>query len=302
MEIRQLKNFVAIAEEGNFTRAAARVNIVQSALSTSIRQLEEELGSRLFARTTRKVTLTIAGEVFLDKARAALDAISSGRDAVADTIGLRRGRLAIGTAQSLPAFVELPAILAQFHALYPNIEVRMLQGSTQSLIDMVRNKQIDMAILPITEEPEELATTLVVCEDMMLACPRNHPFANREMVSIAELAGETFVEFESAFGTRKLVDAAFNEAGLERRISFEVSDLITQLELVIHGLGVALVPQIVIETRGMELVGVPLDVEICWELVVVHGTNTRNDATNNDADISPATDAFLKLLKEKQDY
>ena len=114
MELRQLQHFVAVAEEMHFTRAARRVNIVQSALSTSIRALEEELATKLFMRNTRQVQLTTAGRVFLDKARLALEAVREARDAVAAVQGLTRGRLAIGTVQSLPAFVDLPALLASF--------------------------------------------------------------------------------------------------------------------------------------------------------------------------------------------
>ncbi|MFJ9993535.1 LysR family transcriptional regulator [Pseudomonas putida] len=295
MEIRQLRHFIALAEESNFTRAAARVHIVQSALSTSIRSLEDELGAALFTRTTRQVSLTAAGEVFLDKARAVLDAVRESEDAVADTLGLRRGRLSIGTVHSLSAFIDLPALLADFHQRYPDIEVQLLQGSTQHLIDKVRSRQLDLAILPITEPPPELKTTLIVCEDMVFTCHPEHPLARHERLGLADITGQTFVDFEPAFGIRKLVDSAFAAQGLERRIAFEVSDLLTQLELVGHGLGVALVPETVARAHDSGLATVRLDAEICWELVVAYSPQGGEDELPD-----PAPAAFLDLLKARE--
>ncbi|PLZ03520.1 LysR family transcriptional regulator [Burkholderia sp. WAC0059] len=292
MEVRQLRHFVAVAEEGSFTRAAARVNIVQSALSTSIRQLEAELDARLFVRTTRQVTLTAAGEAFLEKARVALDVIRQGREAVTETTGLKRGKLGIGTVQSLPAFLDLPALLAAFHARYPDIEVRLLQGSAPHLVEKVRSRELDLAILPITDPPAELSTTTITCENLVLICPPGHRLAGRKQVRLADIAGERFVDFEPAFGTRKLVDQAFSAIGLERRVAFEVSDLLTLLELVVRGLGIAFAPQTIAQARRRELALVPIgDAEICWELVVAH---TPQDAQDGLLDAAPR--AFLELL------
>src|SRR5512141_773349 len=133
MELRQLQNFIAVAEEQHFTRAARRMNVVQSALSTSIRLLEEELGADLFVRSTRQVRLTEAGRVLLEKARVALDAVRDAREAVAAVQGLKLGTVNIGTVQSLPAFLDLPSLLSEFHGQYPGIEVRLTQGGSTDL-------------------------------------------------------------------------------------------------------------------------------------------------------------------------
>ena len=138
MELRHLKHFIVVAEELNFTRAAERVHIVQSALSTSIRTLEEELKARLFVRTTKQVQLSPAGRAFLEKAREVMRVIDSGRDAVADIEGLRRGSLSIGTVHSLPAFLDLPSLISRYHAVRPGIEVRLRQGDAMGLIEQLR--------------------------------------------------------------------------------------------------------------------------------------------------------------------
>jgi DNA-binding transcriptional LysR family regulator len=293
MELRQLRQFVAVAEEKSFTRAARRCHVVQSALSSSIRLLEEELAAPLFVRTTRNVELTAAGTAFLETARSALGMLEQGATEVADVSALRRGRLAIGTVQSLPSFVDLPAALARFHRRHPGVEVRLCQGAAGELKRKVAERQLDLAILPVGESGEGLASHIIACEDLVLACAPAHRLAAAKSVTLEQLAGEEFVDFEQGRGTRMLVDRGFAEAGLRRRLAFEVSDLETLLDLVSHGLGVALLPRDVVLGRRGKLACVNLrGVELCWELVVTHKAAGRAGAAALDA--APA--AFLELL------
>lgn len=300
MELRQLQHFVAVAEEAHFTRAARRVNIVQSALSNSVRALEEELGAQLFVRTTRQVRLTAAGRVFLDKARHVLAAAREARDAVAAVAGLERGSLSIGTVQSLPAFLDLPALLSRFHAGFPGIEVRLCQGGTDQLLEKVRAGALDLAVLPLCHPPADIATRLIACEALVLVCPRGHRLTRRPEVTLADLADEPFVDFEPGWGTRGVVDCGFAEAGVERRLAFEVSDLDTLLALVERGLGVALVPEAIARARASALAVVELaEPELCWELVVAHmGTAHGSARPERDrrAVLDGAPRAFLELL------
>jgi len=295
MELRQLLHFVAVAEEESFTRAAQCSNIVQSALSTSIRQLEEELGAKLFVRSTRKVRLTAAGRAFLEKANVALEALRQGKELIADIRSLRRGKLSLGTVQSLPSFIDLPALLEDFHDQHPDIEVRLCQGSAAHLIEKIRSRQIELVILPVEEAHPDLSSQIICCDGLVLACAMEHYLATAEAVSLKELSGEPFIDFEPTYGTRELVDRAFADAGLERRVTFEVSDLNTLLELVTRGLGVALIPQAVALARKDSIAHVALaDVEICWELAAAY----NGDISARDVlDAAPA--AFLKLLVEQ---
>ncbi len=293
MELRQLQHFVAVAEEQHFTRAAQRIHIVQSALSSSIRALEEELDARLFVRTTRQVRLTAAGKAFLDKARTALDTVREAREAVAAVSSLERGTLSIGTVQSLPAFLDLPALLALFHSQHPAIEVRLCQGGSSLLVEKLRAGQLDLAILPLFDPPADIATTLIACDALVLVCSPDHVLAGRTNLPLAAAADEPFVDFEPAWGTRRLIDRGFDEAGVERRTAFEVSDLNTLLDLVAHGLGVALVPEAIAKARRPSLGIVQLaEPEICWELVVAHAVQRKNQTDVLD----DAPKAFLELL------
>ncbi|VFR32641.1 putative LysR-family transcriptional regulator [plant metagenome] len=294
MELRQLRQFVAVAEEGNFTRAAERCHIVQSALSTSIRLLEEELGAKLFVRTTRQVSLTAAGAVFLESARRALEIVEQAGERVADVTELRKGRLSIGTVQSLPPFLDLPVLLSRFNKAHPGVEVRLVQGGAPELNEKVASRQLDLAILPIEEVNDKLPSHIVACDDMVLACSRGHALGSNKSVSLKRLATEAFVDFEKGKGTRRLVDRGFAEAGLQRNVKFEVSDLDTLLDLVIQGLGVALLPRDVVVRRSDTLACVSIKgKELCWELVVTHApSGVRGEAHSLD----PAPAAFLDML------
>jgi DNA-binding transcriptional LysR family regulator len=246
VELRQLEHFVTAAEERHFTRAAQRLHIVQSGLSASIRALERELGTPLFVRSTRRVELTQAGLALLPEARRTLAAATTAADAVAAVQGLVRGTLAVGTMQILPPAVDLVAILGRFHAQHPGVELRLRQAGTGTLLGEVAAGALDLALVaPVGRPPAGLVVRGLASEPLLVACAPEHPLARREEVELAELAGEPFVDFQPDWGLRMLVDRQLAAAGLDRHTALEVNDVPTLLELVAHGLGVALVPEVV---------------------------------------------------------
>lgn len=292
MELRHLQHFLAVAEEQNFTRAAQRVHIVQSALSTSIRALEDELRSKLFVRGARQVRLTPAGRAFLATAREALRVIDAGRETIADIEGLRSGSLSLGTVHSLPAFLDLPSLIARFHALNPGIEVRLRQGDAAGLLEQLQNGRLDLAFLPLLDPPDDIATAVIACEDMVVATTPSHPLAGRQGVPLRELLDYPFVDFEIGWGTRPLIDRAFAQAGIQRRTAFDVTDIETLIDLIGQGLGIGLLPRPIAEARGPSIAVAGLvEPEICWELVVAH---LRCDGADP---VNAAARAFLNLLK-----
>ena len=251
MELRQLEHFVAAAEERHFTRAAQRLHIVQSGLSASIRALERELGAPLFVRSTRRVELTQAGLALLPEARRTLAAATAAADAVAAVQGLVRGTLAVGTMQILPPAVDLVAILGRFHAQHPGVELRLRQAGTGTLLGEVAAGALDLALVaPVGRPPAGLVVRGLASDPLLVACAPEHPLAGREEVELAELAAEPFVDFQPDWGLRMLVDRQLAAAGLDRHTALEVNDVPTLLELVAHGLGVALVPEVVTRHRA----------------------------------------------------
>lgn len=295
MELRHLQHFLAVAEEQSFTRAAQRVHIVQSALSTSIRALEEELKAKLFVRGARQVRLTPAGRAFLSTARETLRVLDAGRETIADIEGLRAGSLSLGTVHSLPAFLDLPSLIARFHALNPGIEVRLRQGDSASLLEQLQNGRLDLAFLPLLDPPDDIATAVIACEDMVVATTPDHPIATREGVPLRELLIYPFVDFEIGWGTRPLIDRAFAQAGIQRRTAFDVTDIETLIDLIGQGLGIGLLPRPIAEMRAPRIaVAGLIEPEICWELVVAHLRCDGADPVNG------AARAFLNLLEVHQ--
>jgi DNA-binding transcriptional LysR family regulator len=246
VELRQLEHFVAAAEERHFTRAAQRLHIVQSGLSASIRALERELDAALFVRSTRRVELTQAGLALLPEARRTLAAASAAGDAVAAVQGLLRGTLAVGTMQILPPAVDLVAVLGRFQAEHPGVELRLRQAGTGTLLQEVAADALDLALVaPAGRPPKGLVVRPLASDPLLVACAPGHPLAAHDQLDLADLAGEPFVDFQPDWGLRMLVDQQLAEAGLDRHTALEVNDVPTLLELVAHGFGVALVPQVV---------------------------------------------------------
>ncbi|MDQ1656143.1 MAG: hypothetical protein QOD39_4463 [Mycobacterium sp.] len=267
MELRQLEYFVAVAEERHFTRAAGRMHVAQSGLSSSIRSLERELGAALFVRNTRSVELTDEGHALLSEARHTLAGVAAAKDAVAAVKGLLRGSLAVGTLQCL-GVVDLPAILARFHGAHPGVEIRLRQGGSTDLIERVRTGDLDLAFVtaPLDGSPG-VTLTPVAEEPMMLACGPTHPLRDCDAVDLRALREETFVDFYPGWVTRDVVDHAMAAARVERRVAFEVNDVHWLLDLVGYGLGVAVVPQVFSHKKTAARF-VPLTASPTWQVAV----------------------------------
>jgi DNA-binding transcriptional LysR family regulator len=271
VELRQIEYFLAVAEERHFTRAAARMRVAQSGLSASIRALERELGASLFVRNTRSVELTDEGRALLIEARHTLANVAAAKDAVAAVQGLLRGTLAVGTMQCLIA-VDLPAVLARFHASHPGVEIRLRQGGSTDLIERVRTGDLDLAFVsaPLDSAPG-VTLTPVVAEPMVLACGPAHPLHDRESVELHEIRNETFVDFYPGWVTRDVVDQAMAATRLDRRVAFEVNDVHWLLDLVGYGLGVAVVPQVFTHKKTAARF-VPITAAPTWQIVVATAT------------------------------
>ncbi len=243
VELRHLEHFLAVAEEQSFTRAAARIHLVQSALSVSVRSLERELGSRLFDRTTHSVRLTDAGAALVVEARRTLAAAEAARDAVAAVRGGVRGTVRVGIMHSL-ALIDLAALLTRFHREHP--EVRLVpspaEGGSADLARDVYDGKLDLAFASLPAgHPKGLNLRTLAAEEMLLACPPDHPLTGRRRIALTELDGETFVDNPPGWGTRVSVDRLFADAGLQREVAVEVGDIPTVSELVRAGFGFAFV-------------------------------------------------------------
>jgi DNA-binding transcriptional LysR family regulator len=242
MELRQLSFFIAVAEERHFTRAAQRMNIAQSGLSTAIRTLERDLGAELFIRNTRSVELTDAGRALLAEARHTIGAAQAAREAVAAVKGVVNGSLAIGTLQCLGA-LDVSALLTRFHRAHPGVEIRLRQAGSTELLDQVRGGDLDAAFVSMPPtEPTGVELRPLSAEPLLLACAADHPLAAESQVRLSDLKEETFVDFHPGWITRDLTDRILAAEGIDRRVALEANDVPFLLDLVSDRLGVALVP------------------------------------------------------------
>jgi len=226
MELRHLATFVAVAEEGSFTRASSRLHVVQSAVSAGVRTLERELGAALFDRTTHRVELTDAGVALLPEARATLVAARAAREAVDAVRGGLRGTVTLGIMQTGAAgAIDIAALLAAFRADHPDVELRARQGHSADMAAQVRDGGLDFAFLALPRRRAGgLHLTPLGQEPMLLAVHERHPLARRTDVELTALGDEVFADGPETWGTRMTVDRAFAAAGAERHVTVEVND------------------------------------------------------------------------------
>src|ERR1700754_2240817 len=271
MELRHLEYFVAVAEERNFTRAAARLHVVQSGVSAVIKSLERELGAELLERNSKRVALTNAGEALLPRARAALDAVRDARDAVDEVSGGLRGTIRIGTLTSI-TLVNIPAVMGEFHRLHPGVVLQLTVSPRGSigLIDAVRDGALDLAFASVPGRPPAgIHVRQLFSEKMGLAVPLGHRLADVEEVTLADLDGEWFIDFPHGYGNRTVVDQALAAAGVQRHVAIEVTDVGEAADFVREGLGLTLLPEFVIRNRSGVVLKTVIDADLEWPLGVV---------------------------------
>ncbi len=288
MELRHLEYFVAVAEEGHFTRAAERLHLAQSGLSASIRALERELGAPLFVRSTRRVGLTAAGRALLAEARRTLASVAAARNAVAAVQGLLRGSLAIGSEQCL-CVIDLPLVLARFRSVHPGVDIRLRQAGSSDLVEQVRAGRLDLAFVALPRRaPAGVVLTPLTSEPMMLVCHPGHRLASCDAVDWPLLEGEVFIDFHADWGARQVTDRAFDAAGMDRQVAVEVNDVHSLLDFVAQDLGVALVPRPIAFKKNKNVRAVPLRATPpAWVVSI---------AVPADGSANPATQALLDIV------
>src|SRR5204863_108003 len=249
MELHQLRYFVAVAEERHFTKAARGLRVAQPSVSRAIRVLEEELGTPLFHRMTGNVALTPAGETLLPWARRVLADIDGATGEVRELADLRRGRLAVGATPSL-TITLLPPALAKFHSAFPGIELVLHEAGSRDLVAELEQGALDVALVIMPVRHETLETAPLLREELVVAVPHDHALASRKTVSIADLKGVPLVMFREGYDLRATTVAACRRAGFEPVFALEGGEMDGVLRFAAAGLGVAVVPSLVIDPAG----------------------------------------------------
>lgn len=258
VDLQQLRYVVAVADERSFTRAAERCFVVQSALSHQIKALEREIGMQLFARTSRRVEITSAGEAFVAAARQSIEAADRAVTEAAAAGGQVRGTLTIGLIPTVTA-IDVPALLGAFNAKHPQVRIALRQGGSAEFTHAIRAGTVDVAFLGLKDgdEPPGVAYRELSREALVAVLPASHALAARTRVSLSALADEPFVDFPASSSGRAQTDAAFAVAGLERDVAFEAMSPELMLDLIRHRLAIALLPAAVVpEDRSLAVVRV----------------------------------------------
>ena len=286
-----LQAFLSIAERGSFQRAAAHLNLSQTAISHRMRKLEDELGLKLFARTTREVTLTRAGIDFLPKAQKAIAELEQSFDELKQQGAKRRERLDIAC---LPVFAihHLPPILSRFNKTYSDVDVRIFETSSAAIAALVESGEVEFGLSVIQTNRWDLDVEVIGDVPLVVACPKGHAFAGKRAVSWKDLRDTPLIRVGTKTAIRSIIDDAVGAAHLTPNWQYEVQHVETAVHLVEAGLGLAVVLSVDVALhRGRETVAVPLrspKVEVTYGLV-----------TRRGMPLSPAAAAVRDLLVEE---
>jgi DNA-binding transcriptional LysR family regulator len=248
MDLKRLEVFVKVVDHKSFSRAAEEVLLSQPTISGHIKYLEERLAVRLLDRLGREVTPTRAGRILYDHACRLLAQRDQAMMALDEFVGQMRGELVCG-GSTIPGQYLLPALLGRFRERYPEVMVRLIIGDTDLVVDGVAKGELETGVVGAPVEDDRLASEALCQDELVLVVPPDHPWAGREAIEPTELAGQPFLQREVGSGTRRGVERALRQAGVE------VADLKVVAQLgsteairqgVKAGLGLALVSKLAV--------------------------------------------------------
>lgn len=291
LTLRQLHAFAAVAGTGSFTAAARQLNLTQSAMSVLVRELEAELGVRLFDRHTRGVLLSEAGREFQPRVRRLLSDLGDAVSSVAELGGRRKGVVRLAAPQ-LIASVVLPGVIAAYRDKFPGVEVRLIDTLPEHLLNGVLSGTADLAFGHEVAHDEGIAGTVFLEDPFWLVCRPDHPLANRQKVRWAEVAAHPFIGPTRDFRERLLPEL---DAKTRERMAVagphEVSYLTTALGLVLAGMGVTAGPSYaakIVRAYGLRMI--ELGSPVFRRKVSVYRAARR--------EMTPAAQAFIETLNE----
>lgn len=280
----------AVSKEKSFSRAAEVLHRTQPAVSQAIRRLEEEIGEKLFDRSSKDGTLTFAGEILLDYARQMLNLRQTAHNAIREMRDLHQGKVTI-SANEHTVFYLLP-VIQEFRRLYPAVKVEVQRGVSSRIPKEITAREVELGIVSFKPNDSAIKSLSVFTDELTLIVAPNHPLADRTVVSVKELGMESFIAHNAPSPYRRKVIETFEKYQTKLNISVELPSLEAIKKLVEKGAGVALVPKL---TAQSEISGGRLK---CLSVKEMKLERKLNIIYRQNSDLSHAAKAFLKLAKE----
>lgn len=278
MDLRQLRYFVTVADERNFTRAAERLHIAQPPLSRQIQQLEATLGTSLFDREARPLRLTSMGRLFYEQASQVLFRVDEMRSMMARAIASDKRRFIIGFVAST-IYARLPGLIRQFRLHAPEVELRLVEIGSIEQISALKDGKIDVGFGRIRFEDPAVRRTVLRDERLVAVVPTTHPLASLARVSLSQLATDPLILYPRAprpsYADQVL--SIFHDYGLQPRVSHEVRELQIAVGLVAAEEGISLVPESVRQGRSEDVRYLDLQEKPTSPIIMSHRISDRSD-------------------------
>lgn len=290
MDINQLEVLVAVANEKSFSRAAEILNRTQPAVSQAVRRLENEIGEKLFDRSSKDGTLTSAGEVLLEYARQMLNLRETAQTAIRDLRDLHQGKVVL-SANEHTVFFLLP-IIKEFRHLHPQIKVEVKRGVASRIPMEVMNREVELGVISFKPPDNSVKSLPVISDELTLIVSPRHKLANKTIVSIKELGIESFIAHNAISPYREQVIEAFEKHQTTLNISIELPSLEAIKRLVKMDAGIALVPKITAQAEldNGTLIGLSVrELKLERRLHMIYKRNSV---------LSHAAKVFLQVAKE----
>lgn len=289
MDVHALRYFVEVARHQNFTRASEALHVTQPAVSKMVRALEEELGAALLLRERRRVRLTDAGRMVLERAQGVLDAMTGIEQEVGELAALRRGRLRIG----MPPIVGVaffPPLLAEYHVAHPGIVLELREEGSHHIEALVLDRELDVGAVVLPTDEKAFGTLPFVHDELQAVLHPSHPLSRRRTLALRELRATPFVLYRPEFALHGHIIEACRRAGFKPQVASESSHWDFIVALVAANLGVALLPQTICrQLDPAQVRAVPLtDPVIPWDVALIW---------HRDRQLPPATRAWIELCR-----
>ncbi|PLX80381.1 MAG: LysR family transcriptional regulator [Desulfuromonas sp.] len=288
MDLRQIRVFVEVARQGNFTRAAERLHVAQPAVSISIRKLEDELGLTLLNRQEKQVTLTTEGETLLRHAERILEDCNAATAEMTELRGLESGEVRIGIPPMMSSYF-FPRIIRQFRDRYPNLSLSVNGEGAANIQRLISKGEIDMGVIAGHRVPPELEYQHFLREEIVACVPHDHPLAGRQQIGMTEFLREPQIVFRKGYYMRELMDTLMGEEDGHPRIVFETNLFSLVRSLIKERLGISTFLRMVV-SDDPELAAVSFSPPVYLDLVIAWKANRY---------LSRANRAFIDFLVEK---